>query len=346
MAKHLLLILLSVAAAVAETNHAVRLRVELQDGSRVIGDSTLPGLPVETSFGKSTIPIVQVVSLQLADGGTNVALRLRNGDKLTGVLGLKRWEVNTVFGAVAIRSDLVRTVTIGRSQALPGLLLYYSFDQDAKTVTDESGNEHSGTLDNVRWIPVDRGANRWTYQTNEGQGLPRWVPDGRRGGAFRFASGEQVIRVPDHAHWKFGREPFTIALWVRLDQSPDVQREHMMVGHDSGAEKWGFEFFHDGLCFHINGQRTGSHRIAFGQFAPELQRWYHLAVTREDQNYRIYVDGELLTSDTNGAAVPDANADLTIGQAENIGTPGTLDEVMIFSRALSAAEISGLATAK
>jgi hypothetical protein len=171
------------------------------------------------------------------------------------------------------------------------------------------------------------------------------VPDGRRGGAYRFTGGEQVIRVADSPHWQFGMVPFTIALWVRLDQPPDVQREHMMVGHDEGGEKWGFEFFQEGLCFHINGQKSGSHRIAYGKLAPELRRWYHVAVTRNGKSYQIYVDGELLKSDTNSAAVPNAAADLTIGQAENIGTPVTLGEVMVFNRALCAEEIRGLATA-
>jgi len=328
MKQLLLLMLLFAVTAAAETNKPVRLRLDLQDGSRVYGESLLAALPVETSFGKTKIPLEQLVAVRFSDNGTNTALSLRNGDKLTGVLGLDRWDVSTVFGAIVVRRELIRAITVGRAGVLPGLLLCFGFDEKADTVTDASTHQHTGTVDRATWIA-----------------------DGHRGGAYRFAEGDQAIRVPNHPHWDFGQKPFTIALWVRVDAKPGAEGrgDPVMVGHNEGPggkAKWCFLFQPDSLCFHINGPHSGAHWLARSRFTPELNRWYHLAVTREGRIYKIFVDGECVRTEQNDTAVPTADAELTIGQAEGLGIRGALDEVMIFDRALTAEEMSALAVAQ
>ena len=79
--------------------------------------------------------------------------------------------------------------------------------------------------------------------------------------------------------------------------------------------------------------------IAQSPWTPVLQQWYHLAVTRENDLYTIYMDGERIGSGTNTSPIPDAKAPLTLGQADNAYFAGCLDEVMLFHRALSPAEL-------
>jgi hypothetical protein len=62
-------------------------------------------------------------------------------------------------------------------------------------------------------------------------------------------------------------------------------------------------------------------------------------VTRNGDAYSIYVDGTRVSTDTNSLPIPVAKAPLTIGQAEGLYVEGTIDEVMIFDRALSGDEV-------
>jgi hypothetical protein len=73
--------------------------------------------------------------------------------------------------------------------------------------------------------------------------------------------------------------------------------------------------------------------------------WHHVAFVYDDTDVRIYVDGEL---DSNGASNPlsytaglyNSSANFSLGQAGSYYYRGDIDEVAIFDRALSAAEIA------
>src|ERR1043166_87807 len=78
-------------------------------------------------------------------------------------------------------------------------------------------------------------------------------------------------------------------------------------------------------------------------FSPNVGQWYHLAVTRNGNTYIIFVDGIPVGSEVNTVAIPNANAPLTIGQAEELGfMNGRLDEVTIYDRALTQAELQAI----
>ena len=78
-------------------------------------------------------------------------------------------------------------------------------------------------------------------------------------------------------------------------------------------------------------------------FSPAVGQWYHLAVTRSGSTYTIYINGAASGSATNAYTIPDPNAPLTIGQAENLGfMKGRLDEVTVYNRALAPEEIQAV----
>ncbi|NCD21955.1 MAG: LamG domain-containing protein, partial [Spartobacteria bacterium] len=144
--------------------------------------------------------------------------------------------------------------------------------------------------------------------------------------------------------WNFGDQPFSIALWIKLEQMP--VGEQMIVGHDEGGgeqNKWAFEFWQGNLCFHVNSSRSESFRIGAIPWRGEVDRWHHLAVTREGSDFRIYKDGICVSEARHLLPVPSAKAPLTMGQAERLFVEGALDEVMLFDRELSADEVQGLA---
>lgn len=303
--------------------------LDLQDGSHIISRITPRNLPIvirSESLGEVKIPLERIRGIQFSVSNQHVVVTLQNGDKLQGTSRQDAFKVTTAFGKVAIETKFITRLSVmARPAAAPptGCVFWLSFDvEEGDRVTDQSGREHHGRIQGAEYVPT-----------------------GQRGGAYRFTSGKRQMWVPHSPDWRLGDRPFSIALWVNLDQLPNEQREHFMIGHDEGGggrNKWGFEFFRDGLCFHLNGPEVGSHRIAQYRFRPEANRWYHQSMTRNDSGYRLYVDGKCVATDETTVAVPDVSAELTIGQAEGLGIEGMLDEVMIFERALSAEELKAL----
>jgi hypothetical protein len=73
-----------------------------------------------------------------------------------------------------------------------GLVLYYNFNTDSGRVSDDSGNEHTGTV---------YGAT--------------WVSDGVWGGAYRFDGVDDYIKATGYKG-VLGSTPFTVSAWVKL----------------------------------------------------------------------------------------------------------------------------------
>ena len=161
---------------------------------------------------------------------------------------------------------------------------------------------------------------------------------GKVNGAFQFNGGDYV-QVPDSPLWAFGTNDFSIELWANF---ADRRYTHL-IGNDEGGgyiNKWILIYDGSSLFFHINSPTLGIVNPVSVPWSPTSGRWYHLAVTRAGNFYQLFIDGSVVAGGNRPEAIPDANAPLTIGQAEGIGyMNGALDEISIYDRALSAAEI-------
>lgn len=207
----------------------------------------------------------------------------------------------------------------------PGIIAWWTGDG---TAADSAGGNH-GTL-----------VNGATYGP------------GKIGQAFSFDGVDDFVQAPDSDLWAFGDDDFTINLWANFDVIESSTIGHpqvVFIGNDEGSgsqNKWTFAFGGETLHFHVNTP-SGGEFIAAGHFTPSVDRWYHLAVTRSGSVYTTYVDGAPVASETNTRTVPNATAPLTIGQSESppedLFMDGRLDEVQIYNRALTPAEIAELA---
>jgi hypothetical protein len=178
---------------------------------------------------------------------------------------------------------------------------------------------------------------------------------GVRGMAFNFnrCAGNYVLARHDDS-LGFGSSDFTIETWVNFRScniSYDYDRpDTIFLGVDEGpgeTSKWFFGFHAGKLTFHINSPTLGPKWALDTTFTPDLDKWYNLALTRQDGVFKVYVNGELVGTDSNLAniSIPNPSAPLTIGQAEGIGfIDGMMDETQIFNRALSASQIQGIYT--
>ncbi|UCF39035.1 MAG: LamG domain-containing protein, partial [Acidobacteriota bacterium] len=161
------------------------------------------------------------------------------------------------------------------------------------------------------------------------------------GMAFDLDGQDQSVTMPDSRDWNFGTCDFSIMAWAN---ARDLVAGIPLVSHDEGAgdqSKWIFWAPPwGGLTFHINSPATsGIDLVTFYDFQPELDRWYHFAVTRKHDLFVLYVNGLPVASATDSHKIPVAKAPLMIGQAEAFPLNGLIDEVKIYRRALSAAEV-------
>jgi hypothetical protein len=172
---------------------------------------------------------------------------------------------------------------------------------------------------------------------------------GKIGRAFDFNRTSARIEVPRNDVWDFGTNNFTVALWANFRSVESSTIDHpwggVFIGCDEGpfqVNKWWFAYGGGRLSFHINSPAMEPAWLAQAPFTPASNQWYHLAVVRSGSLYTSYCDGIAIGSDTNSTPIPAPNAPLTIGMAEGYYFNGLLDEILIYNRDLSAAEIQAM----
>ncbi|HXE42461.1 MAG TPA: LamG domain-containing protein, partial [Candidatus Baltobacteraceae bacterium] len=169
----------------------------------------------------------------------------------------------------------------------------------------------------------------------------KYPPPAFDGGAF--------VSVPKSSAWAFGKNDFTIELWADFKSVPIYDIGHaqggVFISSDDGAfdkNKWWFALGGGVLNFHINSPKDGPVFLVQARFTPEVNKWYHFAITRKKDVFTVYVNGEPIGSDTSDRSIPETNAPLMIGSAEGYYFDGLLKEVGIFKRALSESEIMSI----
>ncbi len=171
---------------------------------------------------------------------------------------------------------------------------------------------------------------------------------GMVGNAVEFDGINDYIAIPDNDIWAFGNKDFTIELWANFNTNSGGSMWHpedVLISHNDGSgsqRKWWFGVGSIGLHFHINAPEIGPKFFPVASFTPEIGRWYHLAVTRANETYTLFIDGIEVASEINNDSIANPSSPLVIGQAnEPFGGyfDGYIDEVSIYNSALSEEEI-------
>ena len=205
--------------------------------------------------------------------------------------------------------DDVRLHPISTLPVDPDLVAYYKLDGDAR---DSSGNNHHGTI----------------------TGDPQWV-NGVIGAALEFdgdGDGVDTGYTEDLAL-------FTAAFWVISPASPanswgggPVERQfNFMMAWDREDD------FRGGVVAHIGGWKSASYEPL------EPDTWYHLAGTYDGEALKAYRDGVLITSTPASGLPRSESRSLKIGRGLATFFTGIVDDVYIYDRALTDAEIANLA---
>jgi len=199
-----------------------------------------------------------------------------------------------------------------------GLVGYWKFDEGTGTTAyDSSGNNNDGTL------------------VNE----PEWV-DGRYGRALSFDGINDYVEIPDSPELRLNESKgLTIMLWFYRTSYP--QYDNVLVSKQvyPGWVEYQLDLINTGnLEFKTwdgyNNAVIGSTSV------PDANKWYHVAYVMNNTHWDFYVNGTLKNSGTTSYDLYISNSNLTIGQDIGAATfNGTIDEVKVYDRALSAEEI-------
>lgn len=214
------------------------------------------------------------------------------------------------------------------------------------------GASHADLMEGlVLYMPLDEGSGTATQDFSENGfegevvGNAKWV-DGQHGAALQFAAAADHVVIEDDTAFHI-EGAITQAAWVQLDQLPN---SHAIIfgTRQSGATRHiGFGLGMNpanGIKVWTNGAAGGFKDINDNETALELGQWYYLAYTHTDDNnglVEIYVDGEVTHSEESGNPVAPAEntSAVTIGTWSGEAFPGSVDEVRLWNRALSADEI-------
>ena len=213
-------------------------------------------------------------------------------------------------------------------------LLWWTFDEGTGTVAyDASGSGHDGTV----------------------EGSPTWVT-GKMGGALEFsgAGGERVVD-DDAGDYLNGLDAVTIAIWIKsgetgsdrgfiIGEEPDGGDNIMEMRYDAaGATAGGTNVIKMAVVAPNDEQQLESSENL------QTTEWQHVAmVWSRNEQLQLYVDGELDTPTANDDPRDVSTSDVSLlivgqgGKDSGRSWIGLIDDVQIYSRALSAEEIQNV----
>jgi hypothetical protein len=209
-----------------------------------------------------------------------------------------------------------------------GLIAYYPFNGNAN---DESGFVHNGTA-NGAVLTTDRFGE--ANQAYDFDGINDYIEvpsTGSLSTAFNAITLSAWVNVRD---WYMSNDNSGWASMFRKGSSIDTPYGFQMVGIASTINPSYY-----GLAFYAN---SGSY-YELSTFI--TNHWYHVAVTYDGSYVRFYVDGEMTRSYPSSISLNSNSEPLQIGEdlaGDDEYMNGKLDNLGIYNRALSDAEIQAL----
>jgi len=199
----------------------------------------------------------------------------------------------------------------------PGRVGAWSFDEGSGiTVSDQSGSNNTGTITNATWA---------------GAG------NGKFGNALSFNGTNAFVSVPDSASLDV-TTGMTLEAWVKPTTVTNFRT--IAVKETSGNLVYGLYAGSD--TNKPQSQVTvGTPRLVDAPSAIPTGSWSHVAMTYDGTTERLYVNGTQVASGAFSGTISTSNSPFKIGGNAIWGEwfNGLIDEVRLYNRALSAAEI-------
>jgi len=228
-----------------------------------------------------------------------------------------------VLGVLGAFFLMVCLVNPAIAQVSSDAVLMMHFDEGSgTTVKDESGHGNDGTIHGATWV------------------------DGISGKALSFDGVDDYVDCGSHSSLNMADE-ITIEAWVKPASSGERDWGRIVDKLDGSTRK--------GYSFHMLGGTSQLNVKFYANSADDSinkNEWTHVAATYDknagSNNLKIYINGKVDNQDTDADAIMTSSANFQIGNSQNFARAfdGIIDEVAIYSKALTPEEIEAHYLAK
>ena len=216
----------------------------------------------------------------------------------------------------------------------------------------------NGILDDsvVGYWKLDGDGTDWSGKGNHGVvtgAVPSYGVYETEGGALAFDGEDDFVSIPHSSDISFGNRSFSVSLWFRTENDEQnylIGKDYNVYGPFWGISAYGV--FPGGPVEVTDGVSAIVHDgvVSSVVVSPNINvtddQWHHVVFVRDREwgKLQLYVDGSFASSTADLSGTVENSADLFIGDlattSTNVEFDGSIDEVLLFRRALSPTEIA------
>ncbi len=217
-----------------------------------------------------------------------------------------------------------------------GLVAYWNLDEGSGTKSYDYTKINNGTLYSSTTVCSNPPTS----------GCPTWTT-GKYGKALQFDGTNDYVQVPHHSSLA-GFIEFTASFWLKPG---DITRRQVILGkYDdaNGKRSWFIDYpsyVANKIGFFASQDGT-NYKQWYAPFTPVVNTWFHVAVVWKANTVpKFYINGQQISTsgtDTITKIYNNVGVPLIIGKSPYMSgreLKGTLDEIKIWSRALTAEEV-------
>ncbi|WHT17136.1 PQQ-dependent sugar dehydrogenase [Crossiella sp. CA-258035] len=271
-----------------------------------------PGLQLTTFSQTQVTPFTRTVIVGSANSVSAPSPQTLSGTSF----GFTSWSDGGANSHVVTAPATATTYT-ARYRA-SGLLAEYGFDAGSgSTAADDSGSGRTGTVTGAQWVTT-----------------------GKFGRALRFDGVDDWVTVPNHASLSPAR--FTLSAWVQ-PSAASTQWRTIALRETTNGLSYGLYASSPSRGPGAAARVGGVERDTVSGTALPAGQWSYVSATYDGSVLRLYVNGSLVASQAVAGSVTASSGVLRIGGNavwRNEFFAGLIDEVRLYDRALSPAELT------